>query len=162
MTVKFSATVLFVKDIAASRKFYEDVLEMKVEMDFGANVGFEGGLAIWEKNYAENNVYGRLLEENAYGKHASLEVYFETMDMDKIVSRLDDAGVEKLHPVKEQPWGQRVIRVYDPDHYVIEIGEPMPVVVMRYHAQGMGANEISEKTYMPLEIVNQIIASTQQ
>jgi hypothetical protein len=31
--------------------------------------------------------------------------------------------VEYVHPLREQPWRQRVVRFYDPDHHIIEVGE---------------------------------------
>jgi hypothetical protein len=61
--------------------------------------------------------------------------------------------------LREQPWGQRVFRVYDPDGHIVEIGEPMPVVIQRFLAQGMSAEEAAERTSMPLEIVQKIAES---
>ncbi len=39
-------------DIEKSKHFYNDILDQKVTIDFGRNVGFEGAFSIWEKNYA--------------------------------------------------------------------------------------------------------------
>ena len=36
--------------------------------------------------------------------------------------------IEYVHPVKEHGWGQRVVRFYDPDKHIIEVGENMKVV----------------------------------
>jgi hypothetical protein len=52
-----------------------------------------------------------------------------------------------------------VFRVYDPDGHIVEIGEPMPVVIHRFLAQGMSAEEAAERTSMPLEIVQKIAES---
>jgi uncharacterized Zn finger protein len=86
----------------------------------------------------------------------NFELYFETEDLDAIWTRLSNASVEVVHPVHEQPWGQRVIRVYDPDGHIVEVGEPMPLVIARFLAQGMAAEEVAERTLMPLEVVQQI------
>jgi catechol 2,3-dioxygenase-like lactoylglutathione lyase family enzyme len=40
--------VFFVSDIGASKRFYNEALGQKIVADFGANVGFEGGLSPWE------------------------------------------------------------------------------------------------------------------
>jgi hypothetical protein len=64
-----------------------------------------------------------------------------------------------LHPLREQPWGQRVFRCFDPDGHIVEVGEPMPVVIGRYLSQGMSVEEATERTSMPLDIVRQIASS---
>jgi hypothetical protein len=68
------------------------------------------------------------------------------------------AEVWAVHPLREHPWGQCVFRVYDPDGHIVEIGEPMPIVIQRFLAQGLSLEAVSEKTSMPLEIVQQIAA----
>jgi len=52
----YQAAVFFVSDIATSKRFYNEVLGQKIVADFGANVSFEGGLSLWEKNYALNTI----------------------------------------------------------------------------------------------------------
>lgn len=157
MAVKFQSTVLFVRDMGAARGFYEGLLEQQVLMDHGPNVGFVGGFALWQADHAEQIVYGRQLErEGKLGTH-NCEIYFESEDLDAAWQRLADAGVEVVHPMREQPWCQRVFRVYDPDGHIVELGEPMYVVVARLRAQGMTPEAISTRTSMPLEIVRQIL-----
>jgi hypothetical protein len=72
---------------------------------------------------------------------------------------MTDAGVQFVHPLREHPWGQRVFRLYDPDGHIVELGEPMPVVIQRFLVQHMSAEEIAQRTSMPLEIVQQIAQS---
>jgi len=50
-------SVFFVEDIQKSKHFYSEVLGQKIVADFGRNVGFEGGLSIWEKDYALNVIF---------------------------------------------------------------------------------------------------------
>jgi uncharacterized membrane protein (UPF0127 family) len=33
--------------------------------------------------------------------------------------------VKFIHELREQPWKQKIIRIYDPDNNILEIGEPM-------------------------------------
>ena len=89
----------------------------------------------------------------------NFELYFETGDLDTVLQRLTDADVALVHPLREQPWGQRVFRCFDPDGHIVEVGEPMPVVISRYLSQGMSAEEAADRTSMPLDIVRQIAAS---
>ncbi len=155
MEIKLSAAVIFVKDIAASRKFYEQVLGQKVLMDHGPNVGYEGGFALWQRDHASQIIFNRpTTGENGHNNNA--ELYFETFELDEALQKLEAEKVEFVHPMVEQPWGQRVFRFYDPDGHIIELGEPMPAVIRRFLAQGLSSAEIAQRTSMPLEIVEQI------
>lgn len=52
-------------------------------------------------------------------------------------------GIEYLGDVFEHSWGQRVIRFYDPDGHIIEVGEDMKMVIRRFLNTGMTMEEIS-------------------
>ena len=54
---KFESAVFFVQDVDKSKNFYVNILGQKITMDFGLNVAFEGGLAIWETEYALNTIF---------------------------------------------------------------------------------------------------------
>ena len=45
----------------------------------------------------------------------------------------------------EHSWGQRVVRFYDLDGHMIEVGENMKMVVNRFLASGMTMEEVSAK-----------------
>ncbi len=128
------------------------VLEQKIVADFGANVGFEGGLSIWEKNYALHTIFGDKANGVAVGAN-NVEIYFESSNIDELFSRLTEKGVKVIHPVHEHPWGQRAFRVYDPDQHIVEFGEPMSAVVLRLHKKGLSLAEIAEKSLMPPEFI---------
>jgi catechol 2,3-dioxygenase-like lactoylglutathione lyase family enzyme len=154
MIIKYESAVIMVKDVGVSRQFYEEVLGQEVDLDFGPNVSFAGGrFAIWQVDHAHEIVLGEPSSEVGQGE---MEIYFETDDLDGAMQRLANAGVELVHPLREQPWGQRVVRLYDPDRHMVEVGEPMSVVVMRFLDQGMSAEQTAELTGMPVEVVQQI------
>lgn len=159
LNIRFQSGVIFVKDIEASRRFYEGLLGQEVEMDFGPNVGFVGGFAIWQVDHACQIIFERAPDETGSLGRENCELYFEADDLDTLHAQLSDAGVQFAHPLREQPWGQREFRVYDPDGHIVEIGEPMPVVIQRFLAQGMSVEKVGERTSMPLEIVQQIAKS---
>jgi catechol 2,3-dioxygenase-like lactoylglutathione lyase family enzyme len=160
MTIQFQSSVLFVRDIQTSRRFYEELLGQEVEMDFGANVGYKGGFAIWQVDSAFEVIFERPADAEAPLGRDNLELYFESPDLDIAWTRLSSQEVEVVHPLREQPWGQRVIRIFDPDGHIVEIGEPMPIVIARYLAQGMKAEAVAERTLMPLEFIQQVAEST--
>jgi catechol 2,3-dioxygenase-like lactoylglutathione lyase family enzyme len=156
MSVKFESAVIFVRDVEASRGFYEGLLGQEVMMDHGPNVAFRGGFAIWEIEHASQIVFGQPPEGEGRLGHDNLELYFVTDDLDTAWTQLSNAGVEVVHPLREQPWGQRVLRVYDPDGHVVELGEPIPVFVRRFLDQGMSVEAVAERTSLPVEVVREI------
>ena len=61
-----------------------------------------------------------------------------------------------MHPIREHPWGQRALRVTDPDGHLVEVGEPMPLVVTRLLNAGETVDAVVQRTAMPLEMVETI------
>lgn len=51
----------------------------------------------------------------------------------------------------EHSWGQRVVRFYDPDGHIIEVGEEMKMVVERFLASGMTMEDVSRRMDVPAE-----------
>ncbi len=70
---------------------------------------------------------------------------------------MSEAGIEFIHAICEQPWGQRVMRLHDPDGHIVEIGETMEAVVWRFHTRGFSVDRIMEKSAMPREFVEHVI-----
>jgi putative AdoMet-dependent methyltransferase len=154
--VKYVCPLIVVKNMKTTRNFYEEMLGQKVKYDFGENVTFEGDFAI----HFEEHYLGLLGESNSkvLRKTHDFELYFETDEIESILEKLKEKNVEFLHEVREQPWGQRVMRFYDPDLHIIEVGETMESVVLRYHETGMSIVEISNRTSMPTEFINKVIS----
>jgi catechol 2,3-dioxygenase-like lactoylglutathione lyase family enzyme len=159
MKINLISSVLFVADIAKARKFYEETLQQTVLMDHGPNVGFAGGFAIWQIDHANQMVFGGRDTAREDLNLDAAELYFETEDLEEALKKLESAGTNFIHELMEQPWGQKVIRFRDPDGHILELGEPMDVVIRRYLASGMTPEDVVKRTFMPLEIINQIAAS---
>jgi len=160
MGIVFQSSVIFVKDIKTSRRFYEDLLDQKVAFDFGENVSFAGGFAIHEADHISQIMFGRPARDVEHLECENFELYFETDDLDVVLQRVWDAGVAFVHPLLEQPLGQRVFRFYVPDGHIVEIGEPVQAVIRRFLGQGMSEEETARRSSMPLEIVQQVARST--
>lgn len=153
--LKYGGVLIAVQDIASSRRFYEGCLGQKVGMDFGVNVGFEGGFAIHQKDHFQELLGGEGFA--AVTKAHTGELYFETDEIETFEQRLKGEGMEFVHPIREQPWAQRVMRVYDPDGHVVEIGETMEACVQRLFAQGGTVESICQRTGMPRPFVEGVI-----
>lgn len=148
--MKIKNTMLVVTDIDKSVEFYKKVLGLRVIMDFGANKTLTGGLALqtldtWREFTGTDDI--------SFGNNSS-EIYFEEDNFDKFAERLQKLDVDYVHPVKEHSWGQRVVRIYDPDKHIIEIGENVKSVCRRFLDSGMTAKQVAERMDVPVRFVN--------
>ena len=148
--MKFSCSVIAVKNIEISKKFYETVLNQKIISDFGINVTFEGDFAL-QQGYSE--MIG-IPENEVKQKSNNFEMYFEEEKFDDFLKKLKTMKeIKYVHDVKKYDWGQRVIRFYDPDEHIIEVGETMENVARRFFEDGLSIEEISEKTMLSIEFL---------
>lgn len=147
--MKYVSTLISVKDMEISKKFYHDVLGLDVISDLGANVTLTGGFALQTMDtwrcFIENKDVS--LQNNA------VELVFEEKDLDDFLEHLKNFDINYVHDIVEYGWGQRVIRFYDPDYHIIEVGEDMEMVVKRFKNSGMTEVEVAERMNVPLEYV---------
>jgi predicted enzyme related to lactoylglutathione lyase len=153
--LKLTSFVIFVDNIEISKNFYTNILGQEIEMDFGVNIGFKGGLGLWQKEYGQKVIFGSKCPP--LEKKNEMEIYFETSDIEKMWDSIKSNNVKVIHEITTQPWQQRVFRFYDPDNFIVEIGESMQDVVKRLSKSGLTNQEIFEKTSMPINIVELIL-----
>jgi len=149
---KFMCPLITVADIKRSRYFYENVLGQKVEADFGENVSF-GGFAIHLRPHFKMLIDNK---EIVVGGN-NFELYFEYDNVKQIVEKLKTEEVEFVHELREQPWKQLVVRFYDPDKNIIEIGETLEYLTFRLYQQGNSIDEISTMTGLDREFVEKVV-----
>ena len=123
--MRFVNPIPFVSDISAATRFYRDTLGLKVVQDLGNFVLFEGHFALHDGAALARTVWGAETphEEIAFGRR-NLLLYFEDEQIEACFARLRDR-VTLIHPLRREPWGQRVFRFYDLDRHVVEVGEPL-------------------------------------
>lgn len=147
--------ILFVvNDIEKSVTFYKELFGLRVITDFGGNVILSEGLVLQEREIWE----GLCEKPVSYGGNDA-ELYFIENDMDSFQEKLKNSSfeIQYVHEMKMHDWGQRVIRIYDPDMHMIEIGESMEYVARRFLAQGMTAEDVAVKTRLPLFQVEEMV-----
>ena len=154
MLIRYHSCCVFVDDILACRDFYEGVLGQVAEMEYEKYVSYDSGFSIMDRAYTAETVLGRAAGSGR--DPLAFELYFEAMDIDAVVERMRERGVEFVHPVREQPWRQRCVRVLDPDGNIVEIAEPLVATVRRLLEQGLSPEEVSEQTTLPLDMVQGI------
>lgn len=149
--MKCQGCLLAVGDIAVSKRFYEEVLHQNVVMDIGTHITFEGFSL--QQGYAE--LIGIEVDSVKEPSH-SFQLYFEVENLDKVYTEMKKIpGLRWVHEIKEYPWGQRDVRIYDPDRHIVEIAENMNTVIKRFLSQGLSVEEIAKRTMFPLEVVKQ-------
>jgi len=147
--MKYICTLIAVQDMEKSKQFYKDVLGLNVAADFGANVTLDGGIALQTVESWREFIRGKTVTPSSH----TGELYFEETDMDRFLAHLKKFEISYVHPPLEHSWGQRVVRFYDPDHHIIEVGEDMVMVVKRFAASGMTEAQVAERMDVPLDYV---------
>jgi catechol 2,3-dioxygenase-like lactoylglutathione lyase family enzyme len=155
MEIKFHSTVIMTDDFEQMKSFYQDILQQKIEFDFGNCIGFKNGLSLWKlkEEYPISKKLGRTFDKSG---NKNMEICFETDDFEIVVENLKKYQLKYLHKETEELWGQQTVRFYDPENNLIEIGETIPCFVKRFRNRGMSAEEVSNKTSVPIQIVNEI------
>jgi catechol 2,3-dioxygenase-like lactoylglutathione lyase family enzyme len=141
--LKYNGTLVAVSDMERSKDFYKTVLGLNVETDLGANVILTGGIFL-QTLETWRNFIGK--DETTFYNHV-MELYFETDDFDGFVEKL--CTVKLVHPPLEQSWGQRVVRLYDPDGHIVEVGENMRIVIQRFMDSGMTIAQTAVRMDVP-------------
>lgn len=150
--MRYLSTLIAVRDIDKSKQFYHDVLGLKVIADFGANVTLAGGIALQTVDTWKAFIH-KTESELVFGNHAA-ELYFEEDDMDRFVNQLKErADIVYVHPLKEHAWGQRVVRFYDLDKHIIEVGENIVMVIKRFLDGGLSIEETAVRMDVPVDYI---------
>ena len=154
--MKFTCMVISVADINAARKFYENLFGLEVFQDYGKNVAFTCGLALQQ----DFDWLVNLPKEKVIKKSNNAEIVFEEQDFNGFLNKLKEyPDIEYLGDVIEHSWGQRVIRFYDWDGHIIEVGEDMEMVIKRFLDSGMSMEEVSVKMDVSMEDLTKLLNS---
>lgn len=119
--MKLKNILIVVKEIERSRQFYHDLFGLKTILDGEGNVILTEGLVLQEEK--EWNTF--LGKEVIVPNHAC-ELYFEEKEIEAFVQKLEQLypSVQYVTKLTEYAWGKKVIRFYDPDGNLIEVGTP--------------------------------------
>lgn len=150
--MKFTAILLAVKDLEKSRRFYREVLGLEVESDFGTNITLTGGISLQTQDTWKEFIQKQ--DNDLTFNNNVCEIYFDEDDIDGFAKKLGQReDIEYIHPLIEHSWGQRVVRFYDPDKHIIEVGENINLVVKRFMDNGMSIEKTAERMDVPVDFV---------
>ena len=146
--MKMKNTMLVVKDMERSKKFYWEVMGLRTLVDLQIHAVLTGGLG-WQ---TEARWQGFIEQETSYNRNDA-EIYFEEDGFEPLIEKLTKMDIEYVHPPYTHEWGQRVVRFYDPDYHILEVGESMKIVCRRFLDAGLDEMQIAKKTSLPLKAV---------
>ena len=150
--IKFRMPLLAVRDVEISKKFYCDLFEQEITLDLGENIVFSGGVSIQQD-------FDRLTgipKSTILHQSTNMELYFEVDDFDAFLEKLHGyLDVELVHAPKTHAWKQRVVRLYDPDWHMIEVGESMEHLAQRLLDEGCSVEKTAELIHHPVAFVEQ-------
>ena len=120
--MKLKNILIVVKDIERSRRFYEELFGLKLILDNDGNMILTEGLVLQDEKIWKN-----FLGRDIIPKNNSCELYFEEKDIEGFVEKLESyyPEVQYVNKLMTHSWGQRVVRFYDPDGGLIEVGTPI-------------------------------------
>ena len=104
--MKLKNVLIVVKDIERSKQFYHDLFGLNMVLDNDGNMILTEGLVLQEEK----------IWKSFLGK-----------DYKAFVQKLERLypSVQYVNKLMTHSWGQKVVRFYDPDGNLIEVGTPM-------------------------------------
>ena len=120
--MKLKNTLIVVKDINKAKQFYYDLFGLEMIQDNDGNMILTDGLVLQEERY-----WKEFLKRDIIPQSNSCELYFEEADIEGFVEKLETLYPDILYvnQLMTHSWGQTVIRFYDLDGNLIEVGTPM-------------------------------------
>ena len=78
-------------------------------------------------SWLQNTFRGLLFKNVAFNLTIQEELYFEESEIESFVKKLEEKypETEYVNRLMTHSWGQKVVRFYDPDGNLIEVGTPV-------------------------------------
>ncbi len=120
--MKLKNILIVVKDIEKSKQFYHDLFGLEPILDHDGNMIFTEGLVLQDET-----IWRSILEQDVIPKSNSCELYFEEKEIEVFAEKLERLypSIQYVNRLMTHSWGQSVIRFYDLDGNLIEVGTPM-------------------------------------
>ncbi|MBI3128393.1 MAG: VOC family protein [Candidatus Tectomicrobia bacterium] len=122
-----STVFLIGRDLAASRRFYSEILgldEASVQRD---HVRYKIGEAflVVHAPIPDKEMRAWNLEPLREPRGSGVVLTLRPADVDAAHAALRERGADILFPPRDAPWGVRLFMVRDPDGFLIEVSRPI-------------------------------------
>lgn len=114
--------LIAVKDVEKSKKFYHDLFGLNTILNSDGKVILTEGLVLQDEK-----IWRECLNKEVISKNHACELYFEETDIEGFVEKLEALypDVTYVNKLMTHSWGQQIVRFYDLDGNLIEVGTPM-------------------------------------
>ncbi len=114
--------LIAVKDVEKSKKFYHDLFGLNTILNSDGKVILTEGLVLQDEK-----IWRECLNKEVISKNHACELYFEEPDIEAFVEKLEELypDVTYANRLMTHSWGQQIVRFYDLDGNLIEVGTPM-------------------------------------
>jgi len=121
--LRLKNVLIVTKDIEKARQFYHDLFGLELVLDNDGNMILTEGLVLQDEKIWKTFLGREIIQENN-----ACELYFEESDIEGFVKKLEEMypDVRYVNRMMTHSWGQKVVRFYDPDGNLIEVGTPTP------------------------------------
>ena len=122
VVIKLKNFLIVVRDIEKAKRFYHDLFGFELLTDNDGNMILTDGLVLQEEKY-----WKEFLKKDIIPQSNSCELYFEEADIEGFIEKLERLypDIRYVNRLMTHSWGQTVIRFYDPDGNLIEVGTPI-------------------------------------
>jgi len=120
--MKLRNILIVVKDIEKSRQFYHNLFGLDMLLDNDGNMILTEGLVLQEEA-----IWKKFLDRDVIQENNATEIYFEERNIEDFVEKLERLypDIRYVNRLMTHSWGQKVVRFYDLDGNLIEVGTPM-------------------------------------
>lgn len=120
--MRLKNVLIVIRDMERAIKYYHDLFGLEVILDNDGNVILTEGLVLQDKS-----IWERFIEKEILPENNACELYFEEEEIEAFVEKLETLYPETkyVNKLMTHSWGQKVVRFYDPDGNLIEVGTPM-------------------------------------
>lgn len=119
--MKLKNILITVNNIETSIAFYKDLFGLDIVLRSEGNVILTEGLVLQDVS-----MWKECMKRDIIPQNNAAELYFEERDIEAFAERLANypVAIQYVTPLTEYPWGQKVMRFYDPDGNLIEVRTP--------------------------------------
>ena len=117
--MKLKNVLIVVKDVEKAKQFYHDLFGLEMVLNNDGNMILTEGLVLQDEKIWRNFLGKDIIPENN-----SCEIYFEENDIESFVQKLERLypSIRYVNKLMTHSWGQKVVRFYDLDGNLIEVG----------------------------------------